>query len=479
MSTLLFCGEFLTITFKSKYLKKNTTFSIYIPSKASNKNPYPVLYILHGAWGSYKDWPSKTDVLKLAEKYKMIMVFPDGSQFGWYVDSPFDEKSQYESFIIKELIPLIDKTFPTIKSKYARGIMGLSMGGHGAITLVEKYPDIFGSASSLSGILKLTDHPEKWHITQKLGDYNKYPQNWAKNSAYELASNLKNKNIFILFDCGKKDTKTGAIFDNRKFHKRLLQLNIPHIWREFPGTHSWKYWNTHLPQHLNFHQACFTRIFDSGKYFKRLFDFVKENSNFTLNRPSKKIILLLGSSSMEGYPVQLFSKEYFVVNRGIAGDVLGYNEKLGIWNRMELSVFDVKPDIIFFMNGRNDLGDWYRKNQKLPDEKKISIKVTVDKMIKKYAEIIKTIKKREKKVKIIPITCPGTNKKYKFIAIETKYYNEKLRELFKKMRIDYIDLFPLVSNDDGTLKLKYTRDGLHLNQKGYEILHKEIEKFLK
>ena len=93
---------------------------------------YPVLYLLHGAYGSAEDWNPQIGkkLQEIATKKKVIIVAPSCEPFGWYVDSPLVKENQIASFLIKELIPHIDTLYPTNKR---RAIAGLSMGGHGAL----------------------------------------------------------------------------------------------------------------------------------------------------------------------------------------------------------------------------------------------------------------------------------------------------------------------------------------------------------
>ena len=62
---------------------------------------FPVLYLLHGAYGCYSDWSKKTDLHRLANKYNVIIVCPDG-QDSWYFDSPVDPKMQFETYVSKD-----------------------------------------------------------------------------------------------------------------------------------------------------------------------------------------------------------------------------------------------------------------------------------------------------------------------------------------------------------------------------------------
>ncbi|MFA5857855.1 MAG: alpha/beta hydrolase family protein [Elusimicrobiota bacterium] len=250
-----------TVTLYSDALGYNTTYYVYLPPNRQPGEKFPVLYILHGAWGYYGDWVDRTNVEDLADKYKMVLVFPDCSQFGWYLDSKIKSNSKYETYIIKELVPEVNKKFPVLTGKNKCGIMGLSMGGHGAMILTAHNPKVFGSASSLSGILQLEAHPTKldsWHLREILGDPNdkSNKKQWSCYSVYAQAKVLKKNGVNLLFDCGVDDTKTGAITDARALHTKLDELKVKHTYNEYPGNHTWDYWQAHLEEHLKFHSTA-------------------------------------------------------------------------------------------------------------------------------------------------------------------------------------------------------------------------------
>lgn len=247
----------------SEVLKKENLFRIFIPKKSDKDSLFPVLYVLHGVLCHSDAWIDQTQIEDIAENYRMILVFPDAYN-SWYLDSPIKPDMQYETYIIKELIPLVEKVFPAKSGKHSRAIMGASMGGHGAITLAEKYPGLFCSTSSFFGILKLTDKSSIESnlvgpfLTDLLGPYNSNRKRWRANSAYELAKNFLNKNIDIFIDWGTSDV-TPAKENNIKFHKRLTKLRIPHIYKERYGGHTSDFLNTHIQEHLDFHWECFSR----------------------------------------------------------------------------------------------------------------------------------------------------------------------------------------------------------------------------
>ena len=61
----------------------------------------------------------------------------------WYLDSPIDSTMKYESYIIDELVPTVDRVYRTQPHINNRAITGLSMGGHGAMYLSLRNPEVF------------------------------------------------------------------------------------------------------------------------------------------------------------------------------------------------------------------------------------------------------------------------------------------------------------------------------------------------
>lgn len=244
-----------TVSFRSAALDRETTYIAVLPEPLLAGKRYPVLYLLHGAYGSYQDWTKNTSLTQVL-RYPMIVITPDGGPFGWYIDSKLTGGSNYESLIVRDLIADVDRRFPTRAVRASRGIAGLSMGGHGALSLAAKYPHLFISASSLSGILQLQAHPKEWQLPERLGPLPEAEAEWARHSVVDLAERFVTADVALLFDTGTSDS-AAALPDNRRFHQRLRSLNVPHTYCEHPGSHDWEYWRQHLPRHLEFHAEAF------------------------------------------------------------------------------------------------------------------------------------------------------------------------------------------------------------------------------
>ena len=220
---------------------------------------YPVLYLLHGADGCYNDWSRKADLHQLADRYGVIIVCPDG-QDSWYFDSPIDPKMQFETYVSKELVSYIDSHYRTLANRYMRAITGLSMGGHGALFLAFRHPDVFWSCGSMSGNMDITQFTDRWHIRARLGDYEKNPQSWHDHAVCNQLDRVKScplkpaQNIII--DDGLNDI---FIKNNIALHDKMVEMGIDHDFTVRPGRHSWTYWVNSLDYHMMFFSKAFER----------------------------------------------------------------------------------------------------------------------------------------------------------------------------------------------------------------------------
>jgi len=252
-----FAGNVDTIQIQSNYLKKATKFVVIQPSNQGQQNNtqarYPVVYLLNGYDGNYAQWTKTAPQLaKTADDLKMIFVYPDGGKSSWYFDSPLDSNMQYESYIIKELVPYVDANFPTKANPKSRAITGLSMGGHGGLYLAIRHSDVFGAAGSTSGGFDFRPFPKSWNLPNILGEYETNQTRWYNYTVMRQVELLTNNQLAIIFDCGVDDIFINV---NRALHEKLLQLKIDHDYIERSGGHNHAYWRSSIDfQMLFFHQ---------------------------------------------------------------------------------------------------------------------------------------------------------------------------------------------------------------------------------
>lgn len=247
-----------TVRVKSEKMGRDITTAVIVPAQYFDpdlqEEQFPVVYLLHGAYGCYNDWPNKADLDDLASEYGVIIVCPDG-QDSWYFDSPVDPKMQFETFVSKELVAYVDSHYRTIDDRRYRAITGLSMGGHGALWNAWRHPDVFGACGSMSGGVDISQFPDRWKIDQRLGKFADNKQRWVEHSVVSLVPKLKNDQQSIIIDDGTEDFFFKV---NCELHDALMQRGIKHEFTLRPGNHSWDYWVNSLDYHFLFFAKYFS-----------------------------------------------------------------------------------------------------------------------------------------------------------------------------------------------------------------------------
>ena len=258
---------------KSTILGKEVEYNMYLPPDyEKTTRRYPVLYLLHGFGDDETGWTQFGEVKAIADQQlqknlmtEMIIVTPDAGT-SWYINS-FDGKVKYEDFFINEFIPHIDATYRTRAAKRFRGLAGLSMGGHGALIMAMKHPELFSTAAPLSTAIytkeeTLTLAEAGWNRyfefcfgtkmgADRINDH--YNKNWIL-SIVENGNVDELKKVKYFIDCGDKDS---FIKGNMALHALLIDKKIPHEFRVREGVHNWEYWRTSLPEVLKFVTASF------------------------------------------------------------------------------------------------------------------------------------------------------------------------------------------------------------------------------
>jgi S-formylglutathione hydrolase FrmB len=234
-----------TIQFNSALVGKTLPYRVVLPPGygliTSTRRRYPVVYFLHGWGGRYDSWLANTSLPRYAAEHQIIAVMPEGAN-GWWTDSATVSTDKYESYILQELIPEVDKRFRTIAERRGRAIAGLSMGGYGALKFAFKHPDVFALAASTSGALNAAERTDDASITQTFGE----PSSAARveNDLFRLAREYPEARRgllpYLYFDCGEKDPWIAV---NRDFAAILTARGIPHEYRQIPGEHIWPYWD--------------------------------------------------------------------------------------------------------------------------------------------------------------------------------------------------------------------------------------------
>lgn len=149
--------------------KTDMSFAVFVPDHQDGAK-LPVLWYLSGLTCTHANVMDKGDYRRLASELGLIIVCPDtsprgdnvpdddsydmGQGAGFYVDAteePWATNFRMRSYIELELLPLLSQHFPIDKDR--QGIFGHSMGGHGALTMALRNPDLFKSVSAFAPIV--------------------------------------------------------------------------------------------------------------------------------------------------------------------------------------------------------------------------------------------------------------------------------------------------------------------------------------
>jgi len=232
----------LHVNYYSSALERQSAIFVVLPEHDSLA-PYRTIYLLHGLSDDYTVWQRRTSVERYAERLGIMVVMPDGGR-SFYMDGA-DGSPRYEQHIL-ETVRFVDRTFRTRNQCRGRGIAGLSMGGYGSLRLALRHPETFCAAAAHSSVTDIRGFREK----------NPSPE-WDRILG---SPPLPDRDLFLLaqqpgtkpalrFDCGTEDFLLG---ENRRFAEHLRAHNVAHTYAEYPGSHTWEYWDAHVEESLGF-----------------------------------------------------------------------------------------------------------------------------------------------------------------------------------------------------------------------------------
>jgi len=237
------------VHWSSKVLGKQVGMQVILPDTGTG--PFPVFYLLHGLSDDHTLWLRRSRIEWYVRDLPLIVVMPDGYR-GFYTNN--EEGPQYATYMAEELPAFVERHFAARPERAGRCIGGLSMGGYGALRLALGYPDRYLSANSHSGALGFghqTVAASDFRATEFARITGPQPAG-SQHDLFALAERAKATGTVpaIRLDCGVDD---HLLPHTRAFSAHLDALGIAHESAEYPGNHSWDYWDLHVQEALAFH----------------------------------------------------------------------------------------------------------------------------------------------------------------------------------------------------------------------------------
>ena len=193
---------------------------------------------------------------------------------------------------------------------------------------------------------------------------------------------------------------------------------------------------------------------------------VKEEQIEKVNYKLENIVFL-GDSITDFYNLDTFYKDLPVINSGTAG-----KKAYEIVEELEERVYIYNPTKVFLMIGTNDLS--HRTDEEIVKDIKRTVK-SIHKNRPKttvYVESVYPVNKNTEEDKIVDWMV-GERDNERISGL-----NKKIKEMCKKEKTGYIDIYDLLTDEEGMLNVDYTVDGLHINEEGYEIITKKLMEYI-
>jgi S-formylglutathione hydrolase FrmB len=232
------------VTFDSPALGRAMSYRALLP-----KNPAdaPVVYLLHGGGGTFRDWSNYSDVAQLGRG--LVLIAPQGD-YSYFTDAAAHPQDRYETYVVEDLLADVQGRWPVRADRGGRAIAGVSMGGFGALKLALRHPHRWAFAGALSPAIDVARRAFSWR---------RYGQSRALEAIFGPAGSetRRQNDPFVLaraadpaalpylhFSCGQQE---GLLAPNQELAALLAHRGIAHQFDAVPGGHTWAQWAANLP----------------------------------------------------------------------------------------------------------------------------------------------------------------------------------------------------------------------------------------
>ncbi len=243
-------GTVVDRSYASKVAGLTVRYRVYLPPcYATSGRRYPYVILLHGSLDNQTEW---TDILHVntvldagitaGQLAPMILVMPGGGDLA--NTATFTAGKSYESVILSEIVPRVEKEFATFGTRAGREIGGISRGGFWAFSIAFRHPDLFAAVGGHSPFFWPTNAPPSAN-----------PLNLAKSVHFEAGERPR-----IWVDAGAQDYAMPNI---TPFVESLEERHIAHQFVLYPtGRHEVAYWRSHVKTYLAFYGKAWPKDAD-------------------------------------------------------------------------------------------------------------------------------------------------------------------------------------------------------------------------
>ncbi len=232
---------------------------IYRPPGWDGRAPLPLVVFLHGGGDDARIFERHLEVVEHLDRAvasgtlpPVLVAIPEGELGFWR--NWADGTHHYEDWVIDEAIPWVRRTFPVLPAPEHQHVLGVSMGGAGALYLGLDHPEAFATISALSAPILDVDRTLDFlegRIFRGIPTERIFgPPDRARVEAHNAYARLREPGALggrsLLVGAGTRD-RPGLAASTRAFHEHLARHGVPHHFLEYRGGHRYRDWARVFP----------------------------------------------------------------------------------------------------------------------------------------------------------------------------------------------------------------------------------------
>lgn len=239
---------YIRCDFSSEYLKMATSFIALLPEQLS-LSEVPVIYLLHGLTDNCTGWSRYTAVERYARDHGAAVIMPE-VQRSYYTDMALGV--DYFTYVRDELPALCQRMFGLSPLRERNFVMGLSMGGYGALKCALTAPERYGGCASFSAVadfsgrVQQVEPEEQSEFRAILGPSLEIPE---KGDLFALVNAAREETLPRFFmTCGDQDEFLAA---NQRLSTLMADRGCRVSFEHWDDGHTWTFWDRSLARAMD------------------------------------------------------------------------------------------------------------------------------------------------------------------------------------------------------------------------------------
>jgi putative tributyrin esterase len=234
----------------ARSLGRRKTARVVVPPGRPPRQGWPVCYLLHAFGGDRLTWVRHLQPQGEGPDADLLLVLPESGR-RWFINDC--SGNRYEDYLVQDLVPAVEAAFPTDSRPQSTIVGGFSMGAAAAVYLTLRHPELFAAAFAYAGA---------FYASRREGDpYSAYRSNGCMMPTVEEHDRVwgpPGSRVRATYDpdalIGEAITRGATpklilevgiddyprvVEQNRRMHAAFAAAGLEHVYREYPGDHSW------------------------------------------------------------------------------------------------------------------------------------------------------------------------------------------------------------------------------------------------